>query len=243
MPETLFISDLHLDRERPEILSLFVDFLATRATDADALYILGDLFEYWIGDDDPPGPLGPALDGLRQLTSRGVPVYFMHGNRDFLIGDGFVSRTGVQLLDDPTVIDLYGIPTLLMHGDSLCIDDVGYQALREQLRNEEWQAEFLARPLETRRAYAQDLRDRSRAATAEKAETIMDVNRREVIDTMRMHGVARLIHGHTHRPAVHPFELGDRPAERIVLGDWYDQGSALVVTPEGYALTTLPRPA
>ena len=241
MALTLFISDLHLDRERPEILSLFCDFLREEAARADAVYILGDLFEYWIGDDDPAEALQPAIGGLRDLTASGVPVFFMHGNRDFLVGKQFADTTGITLLPDPTVIDLHGTKTLLMHGDSLCTDDVAYQALREQLRHPQWQAQFLSQPLAQRHAYAQALRERSRAATAEKAEDIMDVNPAEVRRAMQSAGVSRLIHGHTHRPNIHALALDHAPAERMVLGDWYDQGSVLRCTADGCTLDTLTR--
>ncbi|MEJ2480662.1 MAG: UDP-2,3-diacylglucosamine diphosphatase [Acidihalobacter sp.] len=239
MPETLFISDLHLDPERPEVIDLLVRFLDGRAAAADALYILGDLFEYWIGDDDIRDGLLPAIEALRRLSDAGVPVQFMVGNRDFLVGEGFAERTGCRLLDDPTRIELYGVPTLLMHGDSLCTDDVAYQTLRKQLRDPAWQAGFLALPVEQRRAQAEALRRESREATRDKAAEIMDVNTTEVAAAFREHGVRRIIHGHTHRPAVHALQLDGEPTKRIVLGDWYTQGSVLSVTPAGYELEEL----
>ena len=239
MPETLFISDLHLDPERPEVIDLLVRFLDERAAGADALYILGDLFEYWIGDDDVRDGLLPAIEALRRLSDAGVPVSFMAGNRDFLVGNGFAERTGCRLLEDPTRVELYGLPTLLMHGDSLCTDDVAYQALRKQLRDRAWQAGFLALPVAQRRAQAEALRRESREATRDKAADIMDVNAEEVATAFSRHGVRRMIHGHTHRPAVHALEIDGEPAERIVLGDWYTQGSVLSVTPTGYELEEL----
>jgi UDP-2,3-diacylglucosamine hydrolase len=239
VPETLFISDLHLDPERPEVIDLLVRFLDGRAAAADALYILGDLFEYWIGDDDIRDGLLPAIEALRRLSDAGVPVQFMVGNRDFLVGEGFAERTGCRLLDDPTRIELYGVPTLLMHGDSLCTDDVAYQTLRKQLRDPAWQAGFLALPVEQRRAQAEALRRESREATRDKAAEIMDVNTTEVAAAFREHGVRRIIHGHTHRPAVHALQLDGEPTKRIVLGDWYTQGSVLSVTPAGYELEEL----
>ncbi len=239
MPETLFISDLHLDPQRPEVIDLLVRFLDGRAAGADALYILGDLFEYWIGDDDVRDGLLPAIEALRRLSDAGVAVSFMAGNRDFLVGSGFAERTGCGLLEDPTRVELYGFPTLLMHGDTLCTDDDAYQGLRKQLRDPAWQAGFLALPLEQRRAQAEALRRESREATRGKAADIMDVNAAEVAATFRKHGVQRIIHGHTHRPAVHTLEIDDEPAERIVLGDWYTQGSVLSVTPNGYTLEKL----
>jgi UDP-2,3-diacylglucosamine hydrolase len=239
VPETLFISDLHLDLERPEVIDLLVRFLDERAVDADALYILGDLFEYWIGDDDIRDGLLPTIEALRRVSDAGVPLSFMAGNRDFLIGSGFAERTGCRLLEDPTRVELYGVPTLLMHGDSLCTDDVAYQALRKQLRDPAWQAGFLTLPVEQRRAQAEALRRKSREATRGKAMEIMDVNAEEVDAAFRKHGVRRIIHGHTHRPAAHALEVDGEAARRIVLGDWYTQGSVLSVTSEGYTLEEL----
>jgi UDP-2,3-diacylglucosamine hydrolase len=229
---TLFIADLHLDASRPRITRLFEDFLAgDEARSADAVYILGDLVEAWIGDDDDaelPARIAAATHGLRDA---GVPVYFMVGNRDFLLGEAFAQRAGFTMLDDGVVHDLYGRPTLLMHGDVLCTDDVAYQAVRRQVRTPEWKAQILAMPLDARRAFAAKAREDSRAHTGSTMETIMDVNAIAVADVMREAGVTRLIHGHTHRPAIHRFDLDGQPAERIVLGDWYEQGSVLRVTP------------
>ncbi len=233
---TLFISDLHLDPRRPRMLALFRRFLAGIGGDCDGLYILGDLFEAWIGDDeDDPALLG-VLDELAALSARGVPLAVMHGNRDFLLGEGFAAHTGARLLPDPSVIDLYGRPSLLMHGDTLCTDDLDYQAFRSQVRNRDWQAAFLARPLAERRAIAASLRETSKTETAGKAAEIMDVNADAVARALAEHGVDRLIHGHTHRPATHRLETAGRAAERIVLGDWYQTGNALVCTAEGCRL-------
>lgn len=237
MRETLFISDLHLDPERAEIIGLLLDFLAGRARSAEALYILGDLFEYWIGDDDVRPAMEPVLNALRRLVEAGVPVSFMAGNRDFLVGRQFAELTGCALLEDPTPISLYhGVNTLLMHGDTLCTDDTAYQALRRQLRDRAWQASFLAQPIEQRREQAENLRRESREATRGKAFEIMDVNADAVTKAFRTHQVQRIIHGHTHRPDVHTLEIDGVQVERIVLGDWYTQGSLLSVTPEGYRL-------
>lgn len=229
---TLFIADLHLDASRPAITRLFEDFLASEEVrSADALYILGDLVEAWIGDDDDaelPSRIATATQGVRDA---GVPVYFMVGNRDFLLGETFARRAGLTLLDDGTVHELYGRPTLLMHGDLLCTDDVAYQTVRAQVRTPAWQAQILAMSLDARRAFAAKAREDSRAHTGSTMETIMDVNAGAVADAMRKAGVTRLIHGHTHRPAIHGFDLDGQPAERIVLGDWYEQGSVLKVTP------------
>ena len=224
---TLFISDLHLDAVRPGITELFLKFLKEEARRASSVYILGDFFEAWIGDDDDDPHHARVMAGLKELTITGVPVSLMHGNRDFLIGEGFVRRTGVRLLPEPTVLDLYGTPTLLMHGDILCTDDVEYQMVRRMLRDPAWQKEYLAKSLTERRAIAAHARAQSKAHTAAKAEYIMDVNQKEVEATMQRHGVARMIHGHTHRPAVHRFSSGGHDRERIVLGDWYEQSSCL----------------
>ena len=237
---TLFIADLHLDASRPQITKLFEDFLAgEEARGADAVYILGDLVEAWIGDDDDAELPGRIATATRGLCDADVPVYFMVGNRDFLLGDAFAQRAGFTLLDDGTVHDLYGRPTLLMHGDVLCTDDVAYQAVRRQVRTPEWKAQILAMPLDARRAFAAKAREDSRAHTGATMETIMDVNADAVAQTMRQASVTRLIHGHTHRPAIHRFDLDGQPAERIVLGDWYEQGSVLSVTPDGVALRGL----
>ena len=237
---TLFISDLHLDDSRPQITQLFEDFLAgDEARTADAVYILGDLVEAWLGDDDDAELPARIARATLALRDSGVPVYFMVGNRDFLLGEDFAQRAGFTLLDDGTVHDLYGRPTLLMHGDVLCTDDVAYQTVRKQVRTSEWKAQVLAMPLEARRALAAKARQDSKAHTSSTMETIMDVNADAVADTMRNAGVTRLIHGHTHRPATHHFELDGQPAERIVLGDWYEHGSVLRVTPEAAELRGL----
>ncbi|BDU20949.1 UDP-2,3-diacylglucosamine diphosphatase [Dyella sp. GSA-30] len=227
---TLFIADLHLDDARPQITELFERYLASdEARQADALYILGDLVEAWIGDDDDAELPQRIARATRALSDSGVPVYFMVGNRDFLLGEDFAKRAGLTLLDDGTVHDLYGRPTLLMHGDVLCTDDVAYQTVRKQVRTPEWKANILAMPLAARRAFAAKAREDSRAHTGSTMETIMDVNADAVAQTMRAAGVDRLIHGHTHRPAVHRFDVDGKAAERIVLGDWYEHGSVLRV--------------
>ena len=222
----LFISDLHLDESRPAVTRLFLDFLQQRAARAEALYILGDFFEAWIGDDAVP-PGHPVIAALRALTASGVPLYVMRGNRDFLLGSRFEEITGAKLLADPTVIDLDGTPTLLMHGDSLCTDDREYQQFRAMVHNPPWQAQFLAKSIPERIAMAKQARQESMSRNSTLAEEIMDVNQEAVRATLEEHGVRRLIHGHTHRPAVHKLETRDGEAERIVLGDWYDQGSVL----------------
>jgi len=237
---TLFISDLHLDNARPQITRLFEDFLGSdEARSADALYILGDLVEAWIGDDDDAELPTRIATATKTLRDSGVPVYFMLGNRDFLLGEAFAERAGFTLLDDGTVHELYGRPTLLMHGDVLCTDDIAYQAIRKQVRTPEWKAQILAMSLDARRAFAAKAREDSKAHTGSAMETIMDVNADAVADAMRNAGTTRLIHGHTHRPATHHFDLDGQTAERIVLGDWYEHGSVLRVTPEGAELRGL----
>ncbi|AFU97330.1 UDP-2,3-diacylglucosamine diphosphatase [Simiduia agarivorans] len=214
---TLFISDLHLDAKRPAITRAFLQFLTEEAQAATALYILGDLFEAWIGDDDD-APLALEVQAaLKAYSDGGKQLFFMAGNRDFLIGDDFCANTGATLLTDPTPIDLYDRPTLLLHGDTLCTDDVEYQAFRAQARNPAWQAPLLAQPLPVRRQLAEKIRAETRSLAAMKAEDIMDVNSAEVDRVMQANGVSLMIHGHTHRPARHAVSAG----ERIVLGDWH----------------------
>jgi UDP-2,3-diacylglucosamine hydrolase len=238
---TLFISDLHLDDSRPSITDLFERFLASdEVRGADALYILGDLVEAWVGDDDDAELPARIARATRAVHDAGVPVYFMHGNRDFLLGEAFAERAGMTLLDDPTVHALYGTPTLLMHGDLLCTDDSVYQKVRADVRRPEWKQQVLAMPLQARRAFAAKSRAESQAHTGSAGETIMDVNQDAVEKAMRAAGVMQLIHGHTHRPAVHDLELDGRQARRIVLGDWYEQGSVLRVDAGGIDLAGLP---
>lgn len=231
MSRTRFISDLHLDPARPDITGALAAFLL-RSKDCDTLYILGDLFEAWVGDDDDAPLAAEVAQLFREFTASGPRLYFMQGNRDFLLGDAFCNAVGGQLLPDPTVIDLYGTPTLLMHGDSLCTGDEEYMAFRATARNPEWQAELLSKPLSERRALAAQLRAASKEANSNKAEDIMDVTPSEVDRVMREAGVSRLIHGHTHRPARHDVALG----ERIVLGDWDVQGWYIEATSSSFEL-------
>lgn len=224
---TLLLSDLHLDETRPHSTAAFEALLAGEARHAAALYILGDLFESFIGDDDDAPLVARVAAALRELRDAGVAVYFMAGNRDFLVGPAYAARAGMTLLSDPSVIELAGKRTLLMHGDTLCTDDGEYQRFRAQVRDPAWQREFLAKPLAERRAFAALAREESRRQTAHKVAEIMDVNPRAVENVMRAHRVQRLIHGHTHRPATHQFLLDGETAERIVLGDWYEQASVL----------------
>ena len=221
---SLFISDLHLCEDRPEANERFFDFIEHDAEGAQALFILGDLFEYWIGDEDLETPFNAVVAGfLRRLAARGTRVSLMHGNRDFLLGEAFSRASGATLLPDPSVID----GTLLMHGDTLCIDDHDYQAWRRTARSSEWQRDFLAKPLTERRATVQGLREKSKEVIQEKAAEIMDVNDTAVREALRRHGVARLVHGHTHRPGHHRLEVDGRACERWVLPDWYGTGGYL----------------
>jgi UDP-2,3-diacylglucosamine hydrolase len=224
---TLFVSDLHLDEARPRITEEFARLLAGQARSADALYILGDLFESWIGDDDDSSLAAEVATHVRALADAGVPVYFMHGNRDFLLGEEYARRAGMLLLPDPTVVELRGERVLLMHGDTLCTDDTEYQKFRSVVRNPDWQRTFLAKPLIERRAFAAMARGESSRQTATKQPQIMDVNQQAVLAELRTHDIRTLIHGHTHRPATHRIMLDGEVAERVVLGDWYEQGSVL----------------
>lgn len=241
MPATLFISDLHLDPDRPAIVDLFLEFLEQQPLDADALYILGDLFEAWIGDDNDSGFNRSITGGLKRLARAGTPIYVMHGNRDFLMGDQFEEISGCKLLPDPTTIDLYGQSVLLMHGDTLCTDDVAYMMFREQVRDPGWQQSFLGKSLAKRQAIADDLRKISQTETGGKHEDIMDVNVDEITRVLKEYPAELLIHGHTHRPGTHQHHIMGKEVTRIVLGDWYEQGSILEVTEQGYNLKTLPK--
>lgn len=229
----LFISDLHLDPARPESTADFVAFTENEARQADRLYILGDLFEAWIGDDDDDPALQPIVTAIAALTDAGTDCYFMHGNRDFLVGKALCARTGLKLLDDFESIELYGDKVLLTHGDLLCTDDVRYLELRRQLRDPAWQSSFLAKSLDERRRIAADLRQLSQTEMAAKSEAIMDVNETTVRDTMRRFGVQLLLHGHTHRPAIHRFDIEGSPAKRIVLNDWYGPGGYVLWNERG----------
>jgi UDP-2,3-diacylglucosamine hydrolase len=224
---SLFVSDLHLTEERPEANERFIGFLERKARGAAALYILGDFFEYWVGDDG----LGEAFNGviaglLRKLP---IPLYFMHGNRDFLIGERFCEATGARLLADPTLSEIEGEKTLLMHGDTLCTDDVDYQAWRRQARDPAFQAAFLAKSLPERHQAVLQMRERSKETIGAKPAEIMDVNQDAVREALRRHGVRRLIHGHTHRPGRHALEVDGKRCERWVLPDWYGRGGYLEV--------------
>ena len=238
---TLFISDLHLEAHQPDIGEQFLAFLEGEARDAEALYILGDLFEVWLGDDDPNPYYQQMKAGLRKLADTGVPIYFMHGNRDFTIGEQFCEETGVSLLNDPTVVNLYGRDVLLCHGDSLCTDDVQYQQIRTMTRDPAWQAMMLSKSIEERIAFAVQAREESIARGDSISDEIMDVNADAVMAALREHNVDIMLHGHTHRPAVHDIDMEDQRATRIVLGDWYEQGSIVRWNKEGPTLESMPR--
>lgn len=231
----LFISDLHLCVSRPEITTSFIQFLNTTATKARALYILGDLFEYWAGDDDIANPNHHSIiSGFKQLADSGVKIYLMHGNRDFLIGKDFCKAANITLLQDPTLLNLYGKKVLLSHGDDLCTDDTAYQTFRNQVRSAVWIAEFLKLPLSRRKQQIEAIRQRSEQEKSTKSSAIMDVNEAAVIALLKQYNYPELlIHGHTHRPAKHHIDLNGHKITRWVLGDWYEQGSYLICSTNG----------
>jgi UDP-2,3-diacylglucosamine hydrolase len=239
----LFISDLHIDATRPPIVDQFLSFLQAEAASAAALYILGDLFESWIGDDAPDAAQLAAIAGVRALTAAGVPCFVMHGNRDFLIAAEFSRLSGAHLLPDPLIVTLFGEPVLVMHGDALCTDDRPYQRLRATVRDAAWQAQFLSLSVDARRALAGAARAGSQAHTAAMQHNITDVNPDSVAAALRAAGTSTLLHGHTHRPAIHALQVDGRPCTRIVLGDWYDQGSVLRWDENGPELASLARGA
>ena len=231
MSLTYFIADLHLSADRPDITECLLNFLSRDAKQADALYVLGDLFEVWIGDDDIT-PFNTAIAAAFHKVSQHCPVYFMHGNRDFAIREAWLKKAGMSLLKEQTVVDLYGTPTLLTHGDELCTRDVAYQKFRKKSRGWWWPRLMLALPLWYRRRVAENGRKESKEKQKGLKPEIMDVTPLEVEKAMQRHGVQRLIHGHTHRPNIHSLTVNGKPATRIVLGDWYDQGSILKVSPK-----------
>ena len=239
--KTLFISDLHLDPASPGIQQQFLAFLEGEARSARTLYILGDLFEVWLGDDDPAPSSRAIVHALRALTDAGIPCFVMHGNRDFLIGERFCHETGARLIADGTVVEIHGERVLLLHGDVLCTDDVSYQRLRRIVRNPIVQWILGRLSLARRRALAQKMRAGSRMHVTNTAAEIMDVNAGAVAAAFRESGVGTMIHGHTHRPAVHSLVVDGAPVQRIVLGDWHTQGSVLERSAAGFALRALPR--
>lgn len=233
LSRTLLVSDLHLAEERPETTARFERFLADALPGAAALYILGDLFEYWAGDDTLGLPFESRVGGLLREATRTVPAYFLCGNRDFVIGAGFTEATGVRLIEDPTVVELHGHRVVLLHGDTLCTGDAAYQAFRAQVRDPRWQAAALARPLAERLALARGMRKDSEAAKVGKREAIMDVAPEAVEAAFRASGCDVMIHGHTHRPARHVHRVDGRERVRWVLPDWYDGGGYLAVESAG----------
>jgi UDP-2,3-diacylglucosamine hydrolase len=237
----LFVSDVHLDGGAPEAIEQFLDFLKVHALHAEALYILGDLFETWVGDDDADPAKARVCSSLRELTACGVAVFIIHGNRDFLLGRSFCERTGCELLSDPIIVELDGESVLVTHGDALCTDDRAYQALRASVRTRAWQRRFLALPIEARARLANQARAGSQAHTARVVPQIMDVNAHAVATSFRALAVRRMIHGHTHRPAIHDDLIDGERVQRIVLGAWYEQGSYLWYERGRYELRELRR--
>ena len=237
----LFVSDVHLGEDFEPSIAQFLEFLSSRAARAESLYILGDLFESWVGDDDRSDAAQRVCAALRTLTAGGVPAFVLHGNRDFLLGAGFGERTGCVLLSDPVVAELDGERVLITHGDALCTDDHSYQELRSIVREPLWQRRFLALPLVNREVLADEARAGSRRHIARTVPTIMDVNPGAVDRAFRAAGVRRMIHGHTHRPGVHDLTIDGKSAQRIVLGAWYEQGSYLSYERGSYDLRSLPR--
>ena len=237
----LFVSDVHLDAAAPQATDQFLEFLRGEAAAAEALYILGDLLEAWVGDDDEEAGNERVCRALRELTAGGVACFALHGNRDFLLGTGFCERSGCRLLPDPVIVELDGERVLLTHGDALCIDDHPYQELRSIVRQPSWQQRFLALPRAHREQLADEARAGSRRHTSRTVPYIMDVNAQAVTAAFRAGRVRRIIHGHTHRPGVHELEVDGKPAQRIVLGAWYEQGSVLRYERGRYELRALPR--
>ena len=237
---SLFIADLHLSPALPEATSLFKQFLHDKAAQAEALYILGDLFEAWVGDDDLELPFHREIAyALAELHHAGVRVYLMHGNRDFLLGQRFMQSAGATLLPDPSLVDIHGCPTLLAHGDAYCTDDTKYQAIRKQTRDPAWQAVALSKPLAERRQMAQAYRMQSELEKSHKESALMDVNAEAVAEALRAYGYPRMVHGHTHRPAHHVHEVDGHICERWVLPDWYEGGGYLRCGTDGCAALTL----
>lgn len=238
---TLFVSDLHIEADRPDIANQFLQFLETEALNADALYILGDLFEFWVGDDDPNEHYAWIKQGLRKLTKKNIPVFFMHGNRDFMIGQDFADETGITILTDPYVVEIHGETVLLSHGDIYCTDDIQYQAVRKMTRDPKWQATMLTRSLEERISFSEQARADSKAHGDNIDQAITDVNQAAIKSALRQANVTLMLHGHTHRPAVHEIEVDGKQARRIVLGDWYQHGSVVRWDRNGPVLSTLAR--
>lgn len=234
-PHSLFISDLHLCASRPAITEAFLNFLKTEAKQAEKLFILGDLFEYWAGDDDLNHPDHQNIIQALKAVSQNTAIYFIHGNRDFLIGHAFAEASGATILADPSALNLYGHSVLLSHGDALCTDDVEYQAFKKLVRSQDWQTKFLGQPLSQRKAQIEELRKKSEEEKSGKPYTIMDINAEALSKLLKAFNYpAIFIHGHTHRPNVHKIDLDGKHCTRIVLGDWYEQGSCLRLDDSGF---------
>ncbi len=238
--DIIFISDLHISLEKTEITRRFISFLQNQATEASAVYILGDLFDTWVGDDDNTPPNKKIKKQLKQLTDSGTQVFLQQGNRDFLLGQQFCNESGVTLLDEYTVIDLFGVKTVLTHGDLLCTDDIPYQEFRKKSHTDEWKQNVLTKPLLLRLLVARWYRFRSFFHKRKKSQDIMDVNQQTVVNVMQQHHCTRLIHGHTHRAAIHDLELKNKPAQRFVLAEWKkDYAEILRWNSEGYLIEAL----
>lgn len=237
---TYFIADLHLAQNRPDITACFLRFLKNDAPQAQHLYILGDLFEAWIGDDDDSAFLTNIAEALASLSALGTTIYYIHGNRDFLLGQRFAKKSTMILLPEVDLIDLYGESVVIMHGDTLCTRDIDYQKFRKKSRSWWWQAMIKSLPLFVRKKIAADYRKKSATATAFKSQDIMDVTPDEVVKSLENYHSQLLIHGHTHRPAVHELIANNQQAKRVVLGDWYEQGAWLKVTPTSMQLMNRP---
>ena len=235
-PVTFFIADLHLTQSRPDITACFLRFLKKEAVQAQSLYILGDLFEAWIGDDDDSAYLTTVAKALSTLANTGTKIYYIHGNRDFLLGNKYAKMSSMTLLPEIDLIDLYGQDVVIMHGDTLCTRDIAYQAFRKKSRSWWWQLLVKSLPLFIRKKKAADYRKKSAAATSMKSQDIMDVTETEVVLCLEKYHSQLLIHGHTHRPAIHNLNANNQSAQRIVLGDWYEQGAWLKVTPTSIEL-------
>ena len=239
-PITYFIADLHLAQNRQDITNCFLSFLKNDAPLAESLFILGDLFETWIGDDDNSEFLTIIANALTTLSNSGTSIFFIHGNRDFLLGSVYAQKSSMTLLPESHVIDLYGKRVVIMHGDTLCTRDINYQKFRKKSRSWWWQSLVKSLPLFVRKKIAANYRKRSAAATAMKPQDIMDVTNSEVVKCLENNKSQLLIHGHTHRPAIHELTANNKKAKRIVLGDWYQQGAWLKVTPNSMELLNDP---
>ena len=239
--KTFFISDIHISEQYPEIGEQLIDFLENQAQQSDALYILGDLFEYWLGDDDTNPQYKKIKSALKLFTDKRTPTYFMHGNRDFLIGEKFARETNITILPDPSIIELYGEKVLISHGDIFCTDDIEYQSSRKLTRDPNWQKMILGKSLKERKVFAHESRKKSSIYTQKTNEMLMDVNQNEINKTFKEYDLNQIIHGHTHKPAIHNSMINGEPHKRIVLGDWYEQGSVLKWNQSGPELLTLNR--